>query len=155
MSSCEYADSHNESFAQETNSDIDKQESSPAALGTSRVRFTSYLKTFVTLIAFLFLIVVEIGSTKTGSFYSSLYFLRMDISGFDPFPPDIVYGRPSLRDFGLAEYYQFGLWNFYEGDHDHGTTYCSKPKTSYFFNPVAIILSELHWGLDSKHDSVC
>ncbi|KAH7356742.1 SUR7/PalI family-domain-containing protein [Rhexocercosporidium sp. MPI-PUGE-AT-0058] len=50
------------------------------------------------------------------------------------------------RSLGLHDFYQVGLWNFCEGYNDEGITYCSSPKSLYWFNPVEVLLNELLSG---------
>ncbi|WBW73426.1 plasma membrane anchored protein, claudin family, SUR7 subfamily, predicted membrane sensor Pun1 [Schizosaccharomyces osmophilus] len=46
---------------------------------------------------------------------------------------------------GVPDWYSVGLWNYCEGKADDYTnpTYCSKPSSKYYFNPVKMIENDL------------
>jgi hypothetical protein len=53
------------------------------------------------------------------------------------------------QTLGLHDFYQVGLWGFCEGYKNEGVTFCSKPQTLYWFNPVEILRNELLAGASS------
>lgn len=50
------------------------------------------------------------------------------------------------QSIGLHDFYQVGLWSFCEGYLHDGITFCSRPQTLYWFNPVEILMNELLAG---------
>ncbi|PGH30043.1 hypothetical protein GX50_07199 [[Emmonsia] crescens] len=106
------------------------------------------LYSLIYIIAFIFIILVLIGSTSDKAVIGQTYFLKIDLSNVIPRTvPDAALINSIARTIGLHDFYQVGLWNFCEGYTDgSGITFCSKPKQLYYFNPVEIILSELLAG---------
>lgn len=105
----------------------------------------------ITAIAYLlsavFLILVEIGNINDKPVIRDTYFLKIDLANIIPETvPNSVLINSIARTIGLHDFYQIGLWGFCEGYNDVGFTYCSPPKTLYWFNPVEIILNELLAG---------
>jgi hypothetical protein len=105
----------------------------------------------VTAIAYLlsvvFIILVEIGNINSKPVIRDTYFLKIDLANIIPETvPNSVLINSIARTIGLHDFYQVGLWGFCEGYNDEGITYCSPPKTLYWFNPVEIILNELLAG---------
>ena len=109
-------------------------------------RFFSYLSTFFFLLNLIFLILVVIGNIKPNATLSRIYFLKLDLSHIIPRSvPDAPLIDSIAKTLGLHDFYQVGLWNFCEG-YGEEITYCSKPKTLYWFNPIDILLNELLAG---------
>jgi SUR7/PalI family len=105
----------------------------------------------ITVIAYLlslvFLILVEIGNINNKVVIRDTYFLKIDLSNIIPESvPNAVLINSIAQTIGLHDFYQVGLWGFCEGYNDQGITYCSPPKTLYWFDPVEIILNELLSG---------
>ena len=99
------------------------------------------------LVSTVFLILVEIGNTSNLPVIRDTYFLRIGLANIIPEAvPNALFINSIARSIGLHDFYQVGLWDFCEGYIGEGITYCSKPKTLYWFNPVEIILSELLAG---------
>lgn len=108
----------------------------------------SYGVSLFLAITVLFLILVEIGSTHPN--VSSIYFIRLNLSQIVPKTvPNAALLNTIAQTLGLHDYYQVGLWNYCEGNVGVGITKCSKPESSYWFNPVEILLSELLAGATS------
>jgi hypothetical protein len=102
------------------------------------------------LIASIFLVLVLIGNVANKPVLRDVYFLKLDLSNIIPLSvPNSVFINSIARSIGLHDFYQVGLWNFCEGYDDTGITYCSEPKTLYFFDPVSILLNELLAGATS------
>ncbi|KAL3480082.1 SUR7/PalI family-domain-containing protein [Aspergillus californicus] len=105
------------------------------------------LRSFLHLIAFIFLLLVVIANVSNRPVLRDTFFLKIDLSDIIPLSiPNAVFINSIARSIGLHDFYQVGLWNFCEGYNNEGITFCSKPKTLYWFNPVEIILSELLSG---------
>ena len=115
----------------------------------TRLHF-SLLSSLLYLIALIFLILVEIGSTRANSpVLGNIYFLKLDLSQIIPQSvPQASLINSTARTIGLHDFYQVGLWGYCEG-YGSGITECSKPKVLYWFDPVKIILSELLAGATS------
>lgn len=120
----------------------------------STVHWHRGLRSFLYLIAFIFLVLVEIGNTFDKPVLRDTYFLYLDLSNIIPVSvPNSVLINSIARSIGLHDFYQVGLWNYCEGYDDEGITHCSKPETLYAFNPVKILLSELLSGASSTSTS--
>jgi hypothetical protein len=117
----------------------------------TRKRKTFALLTSIFLIlSVVFLILVEVGNTTGGKVRGDVYFLKLDLSQIVPATiPDARLINTIAQTLGLHDFYQIGLWNFCEGYFDEGITFCSKPKTLYWFNPVEVLQSELLAGASS------
>jgi hypothetical protein len=101
----------------------------------------------VYLIATVFLILVEIGSIGKSAVIRDTYFLTINLANVIPASvPNAVFINSIARSIGLHDFYQVGLWGYCEGYNGQGITYCSPPKTLYWFNPVEIILNQLLAG---------
>ena len=102
----------------------------------------------VHLAALVFLVLVCIGNINTRSVIRSTWFIKLDLSRIIPASiPNAVLINSIAQSIGLHDFYQVGLWNFCEGyDDSRGITSCSPTKTLYWFDPVAILLSELVSG---------
>jgi SUR7/PalI family len=100
-----------------------------------------YLKSAV------FLVLVEIGNINDKAVIRDTYFLKIGLANVIPASvPNAVFINSIAQSIGLHDFYQVGLWNFCEGYNGQGVTYCSRPKTLYWFNPVEILLNELLAG---------
>ncbi|KAI0400246.1 SUR7/PalI family-domain-containing protein [Xylaria palmicola] len=100
------------------------------------------------LVAIVFLILVELGNTKGHNALSNVYFFKLDLTHIlaQSAPSTLTLQNSIARSLGLHDYYQVGLWNFCEGYQSEGITYCSKSSSSFWFNPVEILLNELLYG---------
>lgn len=102
------------------------------------------------LISVVFLILVEIGNTSIGHILNGIYFIKLDLTNIVPQTiPDAVLINSLAQSLGLHDFYTVGLWNFCEGYNGEGVTNCASPHTLYWFNPVAILQSELLAGATS------
>lgn len=108
------------------------------------------LRSFLHLIAWIFLVLVLIANVSNKPVLRETYFMKIDLSNIIPLNvPNARFINSIARSIGLHDFYQVGLWNFCEGYNDEGITFCSKPETLYWFNPIEIILSELLSGASS------
>ncbi|KAF3018140.1 hypothetical protein G7054_g8722 [Neopestalotiopsis clavispora] len=102
------------------------------------------------MLAVIFLILVEIGSTKGSKVLGDIFFFKLDLSDILASSASGLSGltltNSIARTLGLHDFYQVGLWNFCEGYEDEGITSCSTPTSLYWFNPVEILQSELLAG---------
>lgn len=114
----------------------------------TRTRKTwALLTSFFLFVTVVFLILVEIGGVKNRSVIRDWYFIRIDVSNIIPASvPNFALINTIAQTLGLHDFYQVGLWGFCEGYVNEGVTYCSPPKTLYWFDPVAILSSELIAG---------
>lgn len=97
---------------------------------------------------------VEIGDTKVSPIRNRIYFLKLNLTNIIPLAvPDATLINSIAQTLGLHDFYTVGLWGYCEGYNGQGTTACSKPQVLYWFNPVAIIQSELLAGASSKSSS--
>ena len=116
----------------------------------SKVLWHRLLRSFLYLIAWIFLVLVVIGNVSNKAVLRDTWFLKIDLSNIIPLSvPNAVLINSIARSIGLHDFYTVGLWNFCEGYNDSGITKCSKPETLYWFNPVEIIMSELLSGATS------
>lgn len=117
-------------------------------LNTRARRTFTILASILYLVAFIFLILIELGSTqKSSKLLGEIYFFRLSLADIIPTSVQNAQLVNSIaRGLGLHDYYQPGLWNYCEGFNDEGITFCSTPKSYYWFNPVNIILNELLSG---------
>ncbi|RMZ82966.1 hypothetical protein DV737_g1779, partial [Chaetothyriales sp. CBS 132003] len=98
-------------------------------------------------VSFTFLILVEICNIINKPLIRDTYWLKIGLANAIPNSvPNAVFINSLARSIGLHDFYQVGLWNFCEGYDCLGITYCSKPKTLYWFNPIEIIMNELLAG---------
>ncbi|KAF2648500.1 integral membrane protein-like protein [Lophiostoma macrostomum CBS 122681] len=105
------------------------------------------ITSFFLFISVIFLILVEIGGTYNRSLIRDWYFIRLDLSHIIPASvPNFALINTIAQTLGLHDFYQVGLWGFCEGYVNQGVTYCSKPQTLYWFNPVEILGNELLAG---------
>lgn len=109
------------------------------------------IRSFLYLIAWIFLVLVVIGQVANKPVLRDTYFLYLDLSNVIPVSvPNAVLINSIARTIGLHDFYKVGLWNFCEGYNGEGITFCEKPKALYAFNPVKIIVNELLSGASSK-----
>jgi hypothetical protein len=118
----------------------------------TRTRKTWALTTsFFLFVALIFLILVEIAGIYNKSIIKNWYFIRLDLSNVVPSSvPNFALINTIAQTLGLHDFYQVGLWGFCEGYQGEGVTFCSKPQTLYWFNPVEILRNELLAGASSK-----
>ncbi|KAL4914248.1 SUR7/PalI family-domain-containing protein [Aspergillus aurantiobrunneus] len=117
--------------------------------GRSRGTVLSHriLRSFLHLIAWIFLLLVVIGNVSDRPVLRETYFMKINLSDIIPLSvPNANFINSIARSIGLHDFYQVGLWNFCEGYNNEGITFCSNPRPLYWFNPVEIILSELLAG---------
>ncbi|AEO62353.1 uncharacterized protein THITE_2106444 [Thermothielavioides terrestris NRRL 8126] len=102
---------------------------------------------FAYVLSWIFLILVLIGNTHPRPVLSSIYFFKLNLADIIPTSvPNASLINSIAQSIGLHDFYQVGLWNFCEGYVNVGITYCSPPRTLYWFNPVAVLMSELLAG---------
>ncbi|KAF2707047.1 hypothetical protein K504DRAFT_436242 [Pleomassaria siparia CBS 279.74] len=144
-------------FFQRKSSDTASSTSSPTVVpeltNDQLKRATRTRKTFTLLTSFflfitvIFLILVEIGGTYNKAAIRNWYFLKLDLSHIIPNSvPNAALINTIAQTLGLHDFYSVGLWGFCEGYKGQGMTYCSKPQTLYWFNPVQILKNELLAG---------
>ena len=108
------------------------------------------LTSLLLLISLVFLILVEIGDTDISPIRNKIHFINLDLSNIIPVRvPQAVLINSIAQSLGLHDFYTVGLWGFCEGYNSEGVTYCSKPQTLYWFNPVEILQNELLAGATS------
>lgn len=113
----------------------------PARRNTTLVAMSFYLVTLP------FLILVSLGNTHINDILNDIYFFKLDVSQIIPISVDNSRLLNSVaRSLGLHDFYQVGLWSFCEGYVGEGVTYCSEPRTLYWFNPVEVLVGELLAG---------
>lgn len=102
---------------------------------------------FFLFVALIFLILVQISGTYNKDLIRDWYFIRLDLSNVVPSSvPNFALINTIAQTLGLHDFYQVGLWGFCEGYKGEGVTFCSEPKTLYWFNPVEILRNELLAG---------
>ncbi|CAN8106425.1 unnamed protein product [Discula destructiva] len=98
-------------------------------------------------ISFVFLILIELGSTNKSKVLGDIYFFRLSLANIIPESVANAQLINSIaRGIGLHDFYQPGLWGYCEGYDNEGVTFCSKPESYYWFNIVQVILDELLAG---------
>ncbi|KAH4258829.1 hypothetical protein HBI04_106540 [Parastagonospora nodorum] len=114
----------------------------------TRTRKTwALITSFFLFVALVFLILVEISNIKNQKIINGWYFIRLDLSNIVPASvPNSALINTIAQTLGLHDFYQVGLWGFCEGYIGEGVTFCSKPQTLYWFNPVEILRNELLAG---------
>ncbi|KAL2011715.1 hypothetical protein VTN00DRAFT_4433 [Thermoascus crustaceus] len=113
----------------------------------STVVWHRLFRSFIYLLAWIFLLLVVIGNVADKPVLRQTYFIKLNLSNIIPRSvPNAVLINSIARSIGLHDFYQVGLWNFCEGYDDTGITHCSNPETLYAFDPVKILLSELLYG---------
>ena len=109
------------------------------------------ITSFFLFVALIFLILVQIAGVRNRSIINNWYFIRLDLSNVVPSSvPNFALINTIAQTLGLHDFYQVGLWGFCEGYQGEGVTFCSKPETLYWFNPVEILRNELLAGASSK-----
>jgi hypothetical protein len=118
----------------------------------TRTRKTwALITSFFLFVALIFLILVEIASVSNRSIINNWYFIKLDLANVVPSSvPNFALINTIAQTLGLHDFYQVGLWGFCEGYKGQGVTFCSKPQTLYWFNPVEILRNELLAGASSK-----
>lgn len=112
------------------------------------------LTSFFLFLTVIFLILVELGGTYNKPAIKNWYFLKIDVSHIIPASvPNFSLINTIAQTLGLHDFYQVGLWGFCEGYLNEGVTYCSPPKTLYWFNPIQILSNELLAGASSTSSS--
>ncbi|KAL2190785.1 hypothetical protein L209DRAFT_674943 [Thermothelomyces heterothallicus CBS 203.75] len=102
---------------------------------------------FSYVLAWIFLVLVLVGNTYPRPVLSQTYFFKLDLTDIIPTSvPNASLINSIAQSIGLHDFYQVGLWNFCEGYVGVGITYCSPPKTLYWFNPVEVLTNELLSG---------
>ncbi|KAF1955526.1 hypothetical protein CC80DRAFT_505412 [Byssothecium circinans] len=105
------------------------------------------LCSFFLFITVIFLILVEISGTYNRHLIRDWYFIKVDVSNIIPASvPNFALINTIAQTLGLHDFYQVALWGFCEGYAGEGVTYCSPPRTLYWFNPVEILRNELLSG---------
>lgn len=114
---------------------------------TRRRKRWALATSFFLFVAFIFLILVNIAGVRNKAVIRNWYFLRLDLSNIVPATvPNFALINTIAQTLGLHDFYQVGLWGFCEGYKGEGVTFCSKPTTLYWFNPVEILRNELLAG---------
>ncbi|KAK8049403.1 hypothetical protein PG994_011133 [Apiospora phragmitis] len=114
---------------------------------TKTRRNVALISSFCYLLAFVFLVLVEIGNTKGTKVLGDIYFFKLNLANIIPqSAPSLTLMNSIARTLGLHDFYQVGLWNFCEGYEDEGITFCSTPTNLWWFNPVEILKNELFAG---------
>lgn len=118
----------------------------------TRTRKTwALITSFFLFVSVVFLVLVQIGGVRNRSIIRDWYFIRLDLSNIVPSSvPNFALINTIAQTLGLHDFYQVGLWGFCEGNEGEGVTFCSKPQTLYWFNPVEILRNELLAGASSK-----
>jgi hypothetical protein len=135
-----------------TPTDVPTSELSKSQLKrATRTRKTWALLTSLFLfIALIFLILVEIAGISNKRIIRNWFFIRLDVSNVVPSSvPNFALINTIAQTLGLHDFYQVGLWGFCEGYQGEGVTFCSRPQTLYWFNPVEILRNELLAGASS------
>ncbi|EFQ96040.1 hypothetical protein CFE70_006959 [Pyrenophora teres f. teres 0-1] len=116
-------------------------------VATRRRKRASLATSFFLFITFIFLILVNISGVRNKPVIRNWYFIRLDLSSIVPASvPNFALINTIAQTLGLHDFYQVGLWGFCEGYKGQGVTFCSKPETLYWFNPVEILRNELLAG---------
>jgi len=117
----------------------------------TRTRKTfALLTSFFLFVSVIFLILVQIAGVRNRSIIKNWYFIKFDFSNVVPSSvPNFALINTIAQTLGLHDFYQVGLWGFCEGYLGEGVTFCSEPKTLYWFNPVEILRNELLAGASS------
>ncbi|KAL6878796.1 SUR7/PalI family domain-containing protein [Trichoderma novae-zelandiae] len=99
------------------------------------------------LITIPFLILVLIGNTHINGFLDDIFFFKLDVSHIIPISVENSNLLNSVaRSLGLHDFYQVGVWSYCEGYNDEGVTFCSPPKSFFWFDPVEVLVGELLAG---------
>ncbi|CAK7227382.1 hypothetical protein SBRCBS47491_006550 [Sporothrix bragantina] len=102
------------------------------------------------LVATILLIVAQTGSTSSKRPSTDIFLFRFNLSvlfdesyGSNYNLADLALSDAKIESLGLHNYYQVGFWGYCVGDTPFEFTFCSRPRAFYWFNPVAILLSEM------------
>lgn len=110
-------------------------------------RRAAYVAAFLYLVATVFLLLVNIGQVANRPILNQWYFFRFDVSNVVPASvPEAVLVNSIATTIGLHDYYDVGMWNYCEGYFSDGVTDCSTPTAMFWFNPVAVLQSQLLRG---------
>ncbi|PUU83476.1 hypothetical protein B9Z19DRAFT_1119170 [Tuber borchii] len=90
----------------------------------------------LTASSFLLHLLVLLGSTSNASVLRSLCFLRFY---------DVSWEKGFMDTPGLSNFFQVGLWNYYEGFEDR-VLVCEEPQEFWWFNPMEEIVEKLFSG---------
>lgn len=121
-------------------------------LATRTRKIFEIITSLLLLLAVIFLILVNLGSISKKPVLRNWYFIKLDLSHIVPNSvPNAVLINTIAQTLGLHDFYQVGLWGFCEGYVGRGVSFCSKPETLYWFNPVEILTNELLAGASSKY----
>ncbi|KAL2264749.1 hypothetical protein VTJ83DRAFT_7259 [Remersonia thermophila] len=102
---------------------------------------------FAYLMNLIFLILVMIGNLAPRPVIDQTYFFKLVLADIIPLSvPNARLINSIAQSIGLHDFYQVGLWNFCEGYLNRGITFCSRPETLYWFNPVSVLMDELLAG---------
>lgn len=117
----------------------------------TRTRKTwTLITSFFLFVSVIFLILVNIGGTYNKAVIRNWYFLKLDLSNIVPASvPNSGLINTIAQTLGLHDFYQIGLWGYCSGYGNEGVTFCSEPKTLYWFNVVEILTDELLAGATS------
>ncbi|KAF1849836.1 uncharacterized protein K460DRAFT_399945 [Cucurbitaria berberidis CBS 394.84] len=114
---------------------------------TRKRKTWALLTCFFLFLSVVFLILLQIGGVRNRAIIRNWYFIRLDLSNIVPSSvPNFELINTIAQTLGLHDFYQVGLWGFCEGNQGEGVTFCSKPQTLYWFNPVEILRNELLAG---------
>lgn len=114
---------------------------------TTRRHGVAYAAAFFYFVGTIFLLLVNIGQVSNRKILNEWYFFRFDVSNIIPSSvPDAALVNSIATTIGLHDYYDVGMWNYCEGYFSDGVTDCSTPVFTYWFNPVAILMSQLLQG---------
>ncbi|CAK7267481.1 hypothetical protein SEPCBS119000_002571 [Sporothrix epigloea] len=102
------------------------------------------------LVATILLIVAQTGSTSKSRPSTDIFLYRFNLSvlfdnsyGSAANVSDSALSSAKTESLGLHNYYQVGLWGYCVGDSASAFSSCSRPQAFYWFDPVAILLSEM------------
>ncbi|EMD60170.1 hypothetical protein GGP41_009558 [Bipolaris sorokiniana] len=116
-------------------------------LATRRRKRWALATSFFLFLTFIFLVLVNIAGVRNKPVIRNWYFIRLDLSKIVPASvPNFALINTIAQTLGLHDFYQVGLWGFCSGYKGQGVTFCSKPTTLYWFNPVEILRNELLAG---------
>jgi hypothetical protein len=118
---------------------------------TRRRKIWALLTSFFLFVTLIFLILVNLSGIRNQAIIKNWYFIRLDLSNVVPASvPNFALINTIAQTLGLHDFYQVGLWGYCEGYVGQGVTFCSKPQTLYWFNPVEILSNQLLAGASSK-----
>lgn len=127
--------------------ELTKQQTKRATRTRKIFAFLCSIFLFLTVI---FLILLEVGGTYNRPVIKNWYFIKLNLANIIPASvPNAFLINTIAQTLGLHDFYQVGLWGFCEGYLSDGVSFCSKPQTLYWFNPVEILKNELLAGASS------